>query len=118
MARLKFLEPKEWRKIEYSKRVHMLVLMYFCKCTNERLFEHGKMNKGYFMIRRFMEKQPVYDLNSIYDYLWSIEGKSIKSLTELFTEKAKFQSQQGFVHIPVPNETKHEDITLEDIMNL
>lgn len=118
MARLKLLNPVDWRELDWSKRIHMATILFFTKCSNESIYQKKGLNPAYFKVRKFFEKQEDNEINTLYDYLWSIDGKKVMSMYEVFQAKTRYTQQQRFIRVQPPNPTKVEEITLDDIMNL
>lgn len=118
MARVRILEPLEWRKLPWYKRMHMATLLFFQKCSDEELYVNKKLNASYFKVRKFFEKKEHKEMNLIYDFLWSMREKKVMQMYEVWEAMIRYNQAQRFIKVQPPNPTKQEDITLTDIMNL
>ena len=118
MARIKMLEPLEWRKLDWNKRMHMAAILFIRKCSDEELFANKKLSASYFKVRKFFEKKEHKEMNLMYDFLWSMKEVKVMSMFEVWEAMIRYNQEQRFIRVQPPNPTKQEDITLADIMDL
>lgn len=118
MAIKRLLEPVAWRELPWNKRVHQATLLYFRKCSEENIFSKKGLSSSYFKVRRFFEKKETREMNLLYDYLWSIEGKKVMSMYEVAESMVRYNQSRRFVKVAPPEPVKKEDITLAEVMNL
>ena len=118
MARIKILEPLEWRKLDWNKRMHMATILFIRKCSDEELFVNKKLSASYFKVRKFFEKKEHKEMNLMYDFLWSMKEVKVMSMFEVWEAMIRYNQEQRFIRVQPPNPTKQEDITLADIMDL
>lgn len=118
MAINRLLDPTEWRKLPWHKRMHQATLLFFRKCSEENIFSKKGLSPAYFRVRKFFEKKENREMNLLYDFLWNIEGKKVMSMVEALEAMRRYNLSQRFIRVAPPDPAKQEEITLSDVMNL
>lgn len=118
MAVNRLLDPVSWRGLPWHKKMHQATMLYFRKCSEESIFSKKGLSPSYFKVRKFFEKKEIREMNLLYDYLWSIEGKKVMSVVEVLEAMRRYNLSQRFIRVVPPNPVKQEEITLSDVIDL
>lgn len=118
MAVNRLLDPVSWRGLPWHKKMHQVTILYFRKCSEENIFSKKGLSPSYFKVRKFFEKKEIREMNLLYDYLWSIEGKKVMSMYEVAESMRRYNQSIRFIKVAPPEPTKSEDITLAEVMKL
>ena len=111
------LDPVEWRKQPYYKRIDTLIKLYLENCTPEGAFINKKISPKYFQLRKFFYEKEPDEILYVYDYLYGMAGKEIMNLSAVFIDAEKYRKAM------IRNDNKKKIkcvtqrvVTLEDVL--
>lgn len=85
-----FVPLESFISLPQSKQIHMLSMRYIQMCTEES----GKKFMSILMpIKKFLGKQELSSLFILYDYLMSLQEKTVMDLGTCFREARKYEEK-------------------------
>jgi len=119
--------PEAFRAVPDGKKLDILAKHFLLTCTDKEVFvlnKSGKMKPcaDYYGIKRFWGKAPVEKLLYLYDYLHSLPEKYPLSLTDFYRNAEGYRKmlivEDNKAKLAELKVEKHDEIGLEDVMNL
>lgn len=124
--KIEAIDPAEWRELPDKNRTDLITKLFIMRCTNEKLFVNGKISGAYCRIRNFFKSRPNEEINVIYDYIYTLDGKKIipfadvYKVAEIHRKKLIYEAEQSKRQQMRDNGKiqDYAEITIDDILNM